>query len=170
MKEEFLLTAKEILLGFVYGKYNTENLNIEQQAEWKVKLILSLIPKELWEKIEAVTGVCPECLGCCCPKNDYIACGQCEFMYKNEALQADCALMDSKDMPESCYMNQPCPNPNCKDGKVINLDRLGDTKKAMTEVVDYVLKYSDGATIFNYPHGKTQLSDWGLGENQYSQS
>ena len=30
---------KQILLDFVYGKYNTESLNIDEQCAWKAKVI-----------------------------------------------------------------------------------------------------------------------------------
>ena len=34
--------VKKILSDFAYGRYNTERLNVEEQAEWKAKLICQL--------------------------------------------------------------------------------------------------------------------------------
>ena len=50
--------------------------------------------------------------------------------------------------------------------------RIGDTYKAMRKVIDFVINHpltDKGATIFNYPVGKTQLVDWGLEENQFNE-
>lgn len=41
----YLEEVKKILWGFAIGKYNTESLNLEEQIEWKAKLICHLSPK-----------------------------------------------------------------------------------------------------------------------------